>query len=521
MKQIVLVCATILLVSTGRAQDWRTLPPGDTVYFGGFDPGVLQPGNLRVIWVTHTEQVGTDTLFQFYRTVREPGEHYCLDTLAPSWLGPGYIRTQSGTEYYFNSNTDTIKIFTQANLNDRWIMALGTDSTEFEATIVSIEPGVIDGQPDSIKTARIQAYKNGATVSNLYNDRILQWSRNHGWIQTVDLYRFPNDLSSYVPVYHAGVWPDKRQYTRMPASFGDADIGYEDRLRKYQPGNEWIIRSSFYYKQKGPFFNVIHDSVTSLLYAGPEKIIVGIWRKADRTIVSDGSQPFQIDVRYESENRELIDTIKFQSGSGAPRLLRHTIFPEIPFPDGSLTNVRYLYKYPIDTFCGSYTINIVSGSHTYAYYLDPDSLCWRNLDLSPGSSWSSSKEILIGFGWLASSSSSFNGWNSSTTNSSRTTYLKLGDCIFGKKATVNIADPESAYVEPVRLYPNPASGQLTLELHREGDVRILDLAGRTVWKSYISAGAHRIDIQHFAPGIYLMLIANDNIAPVTQKLIVQ
>ncbi|MCB0684476.1 MAG: PQQ-binding-like beta-propeller repeat protein, partial [Saprospiraceae bacterium] len=62
---------------------------------------------------------------------------------------------------------------------------------------------------------------------------------------------------------------------------------------------------------------------------------------------------------------------------------------------------------------------------------------------------------------------------------------------------------------PIRwsLRPNPASGELYIDLPPNAEwVQIADLAGRTVYRDRIApaAGAHRIDLQGMAPGLYFV-----------------
>src|ERR1700759_997502 len=121
MKYIYALIILVLCSFTLLAQNWKTVSNKDTVYFQagkheGF-PYVYDSSYLRAIWVTSSYAV-PDSSFNFFITMRDTATQTgeCLDTLASSWLGPRFVRKQTGTEYYFNSHNDTIEIRTNAHL---------------------------------------------------------------------------------------------------------------------------------------------------------------------------------------------------------------------------------------------------------------------------------------------------------------------------------------------------------------------------------------------------------------------
>lgn len=61
------------------------------------------------------------------------------------------------------------------------------------------------------------------------------------------------------------------------------------------------------------------------------------------------------------------------------------------------------------------------------------------------------------------------------------------------------------YDEPgadVIVYPNPATGSLTIYLAETQDVRLVNVAGATIWKGTLTAGRNQLNLTRFAKGIY-------------------
>ena len=171
-------------------------------------------------------------------TATQTGE--CLDTLASSWLGPRFVRKQTGTEYYFNSYSDTIEIRTNAHLGENWTLVKGVNGIIYKGTIVDVGITNVDSTVDSFKTIAIQADSNNVAVPSIYNSLILQISKAHGWLKTLDFYTFPNYSYNYSMFAQLLSSSDTAQHTRLSRAFARLDLNFIDLGWKYKPGNEWI-----------------------------------------------------------------------------------------------------------------------------------------------------------------------------------------------------------------------------------------------------------------------------------------
>ncbi len=70
----------------------------------------------------------------------------------------------------------------------------------------------------------------------------------------------------------------------------------------------------------------------------------------------------------------------------------------------------------------------------------------------------------------------------------------------------------------ITLYPNPAVDFFNLNSGDEGQMTIMDLAGRTMLTSGLQKGSNRIDVSQLHPGIYLVRVVYMNNKVVTGKL---
>jgi hypothetical protein len=76
-----------------------------------------------------------------------------------------------------------------------------------------------------------------------------------------------------------------------------------------------------------------------------------------------------------------------------------------------------------------------------------------------------------------------------------------GEFSYSKIASLIYDEPGS----DVFVYPNPATGTVTIYLAESQEVRLINLAGATVWKGTLAAGRNQLPLTHLAKGIYWVL----------------
>lgn len=85
--------------------------------------------------------------------------------------------------------------------------------------------------------------------------------------------------------------------------------------------------------------------------------------------------------------------------------------------------------------------------------------------------------------------------------------IYVDDVEVGAANAVSVNDNEMS--SRIRLYPNPTSGNVTLESNlSQADITVFDMLGRPILRSIITDGHSELDFSNFDAGIYVIRIAN-------------
>ncbi len=501
-----------------NAQNWKTVNTPDTTYFRGglhrSDYFTNQYSDiLKMTFTDSSSASGGDSTFYFYNAIRGTGIGQCLDTIAPTWLGSKFIHKANGTEYYFNSISDTITINTQVQQGDTWTLAKDNTNLTFEATVISTGLTTVEGVPDSFKRLTIQAYQNGNAIANPYNGKILEWSKDHGWLTTLDLYRFPNQINGWEEF---GVLTDSTQLTRLDNGFAHLDMNYIDLLWKYTPGNEWIhhdeqgmaMYGSVPYD--GALKTIIHDSVISSSLLNSNSIEVNFMTK--KYTVNNWS--FDITNNHFDSTASSVtifhtDTISLITPESiADNIHRELLQPGLQIPDINITPEMHT-RYFTDTLCGRPTLR---SYFLNGYYVHYSNNCWVfDYGISGGST--SSDTRLYGFGpisYLYATSGLVLMYGSLDYYQKQYySYLKLPNCTSGIKIDVIALDAQDLVkAKPViNVYPNPAKGSICFQssyIDPEASVRLTDMTGKLLLQQQGLQHNNLIDTKAIASGMYLI-----------------
>src|SRR4051812_42582721 len=133
---------------------------------------------------------------------------------------------------------DTITIQTNAAVGANWALEKDDAGIIYKGTVSSLSVANIDGAIDSIKTISIQAMNGSTPIADPYNSLVLQLSKDHGWIKTLDLYRFP--YKTNLGVFNVlGIVRDSLQHQRLPRRFSTCFQKDINLTKRYAPGSEW------------------------------------------------------------------------------------------------------------------------------------------------------------------------------------------------------------------------------------------------------------------------------------------
>ncbi len=131
---------------------------------------------------------GDSILFPF-KNIQDKGN--CYTTEGASWLGEKII-VNAHWNYFFNMLNDTIKIKTDAKLNETWTLYKRSDIT-ITATVEKLELQAFLGLSDSVKTIILHVYDlSMSPMPHKLEGRILKLSKNYGQIQSSNFLVFPD-----------------------------------------------------------------------------------------------------------------------------------------------------------------------------------------------------------------------------------------------------------------------------------------------------------------------------------------
>lgn len=195
IKRLLPAILSFFLVWQCHAQNWDCLKPGIRQYFinhSGYLRGMRidstrVQGNLRFYFPFHTPRGRYEIPQNQQNYVLQP-----LDQNGGSWLGKSVKQLQDGTWLFDNYWGDTVVIKSQAHLGDNWTFYNDSTNAYYQATLSSVDTMTVLSFTDSVKTITLTAYRNANVNTNdPLNNASIILSKNHGFVQTTDLYMFP------------------------------------------------------------------------------------------------------------------------------------------------------------------------------------------------------------------------------------------------------------------------------------------------------------------------------------------
>lgn len=517
-RLFLLLLLSLLLCKETSAQNWRTVNQNDTVYFQVTDTGVSYSlgdtthSYLRAVLIDSVRNYGQDSVCYFRNTFRLPASAqwqtvYCVDTAAASWLGRKNLRKQDGTEYYFNGYGDTITLNTVAGPGDSWALMRDTGNVLFQATVAGVGLQIIDDVTDSIKTIQIQKYVNGVAQASVYNNFPLVLSKNHGWVQTLDMFAFP-DIQDQWNWFGAILY--SFAIVRIDSRF--ATMNLNDFSRKYAPGNEWVLKTEMNNNPgPGPTVVLTHDSIQNVVPAQGHLMVTMATSKDSSWYTFVGGMPVfhQADTFF--VHTEILDTT-----SMVPLIIKDEVIPEfVPSVGQWQSGIRP--RYYVDTLCGAYIFK--TRQAVPRYYTAYSNGCRIFSSLPPVSFVFSDSSVLQGFGNLFFESET---WQQATlTNYIRrdVTYLKLQGCGIGNSSGGLAVSAIGSRKMELAVVPNPATDLINIKVPETSvQLTIYDMMGRVVRHQVLQAGNNSLSISDMPAGLYLLRFSGGTIN-YTYKLI--
>jgi hypothetical protein len=223
-----------------------------------------------------------DTIFISYRAIRGIQNTSCLDTTGGSVLGRKIFKAQSGWFYLFNKSNDTLKINSQATLNQSWRFCPLPGNGYIEAKVTSIITDSVLGTTDAVKVIAFQAKDAGNNnLAHILNQKFIKLSQHYGLSRMLDVFSIPYDTTFYILAgksfpamgiqnltsqeiynynigdeFHFSGWASSAGWSKIIKVLARTDYGNDSV--KYTMERCQKTSSANY-----PYYSTIHDTITA------------------------------------------------------------------------------------------------------------------------------------------------------------------------------------------------------------------------------------------------------------------
>lgn len=472
MNKTLLFLILVFFSFGSDAQNWQCFKANDLQYF------VNNDHYLRAVKIDSVNINGADTIYRLYPTLRH--NYYnasTFDTTGGSWAG-GVVTARTNGDYLFKVRKgDTLTVKTLAHTGNTWTMYTDTLNIIFEATVVSEDTMTVLGSVDSIKKISLTA-KMGSSIlsSNPVNGKQIILSKNHGIIQTIELYTFPyRDCGSL--------------------NYGTITDGFFANANKNGISDFHLIKMP----TNQDVYNYDIGDVLEFRWddgGGPHYVYNTDTVIAKTTIGNTIQYTFYGEVRDNAGSKGYIISYGTSTFSADINLIYHDI-PEKY--DNQLYPVYLETRFYEDT--NSYCVN----SPQFIFYIN-------------AVAYFHSYSLKVGVGKVMQSD--FRG---QAVTSRYLLYSKIKGIECGKyqfPVTVNHLNQSNLS----SLYPNPANEQLIIELnnkaHATYSLALIDLFGKTVLQLNTNQEKETVNTSQLPEGVYVIQIKSNTISN-TQKLIIR
>lgn len=448
------------------AQNYQTVFPDRTTYF-------------REIFYTescHFDSISNNQTQLFpFSIVRRVG-YNCYSPNEPSKMGRYVIIPGNGFNYFINYQYDTIKIKTDAVLNESWLFFRDSNYL-VTATISSITEENVLGNQDSVKTISIQfADTNGIPV-NIYQNLItLKISKNYGLFHSIDFALFPYNMN-VDPIIITGLSNPNVGFSQF-TWFETFDFHPGDELQIIEHDNNSLPPQAYQKEQKMILKYLSRvDHVDSITYI------------VDREMSNMYNYPYSFSITH--------DTIQ-------EVIHRNDIFDH-NYPGKPIIS-------DVEIFLYRYNQNMIT-IPTISSYFYGDSPCY-NETIFDGCNIENEYYKGLG-GPYYSCSYAFQNADRELV------YYKKDGVSHGNPISLVGIDQFETKINPFLISPNPAIDQVNITFNQEGifAFECYDLLGKLVQTETITTSGQAINISSLNSGMYLYRINDGSQVIQTGKLI--
>lgn len=468
MKKLSLILIVLLTTISLKSQNgYQTVYSNRTAYFQG-EYNIVE--TLKI----DSCKFKNDSILFPSRTLQLIGDE-CYDPCGGSWAGKKIIINDEWN-YFFNDENDTIKIKTNAVLNETWNLFLKPDIT-ITATITNLDTITVLGVIDSVKTITLHVYDNAMKPRpHELEGTTIAISKHSGLTKTLNFTYFPT-------------------VRFRPADYvtKNLDLIGITNPESGQQNIKWFDVFDF---QEGDEFHYVNFS-NSLMLGGSaheKKYIIRIIKREN----------FEDSIRY-TENIETL--LKYKQNASSDYITtydnqqvtsivyKNAVFDHEPGIPVFQNDSSMLVVYP------GFSVN----SSPERYFKEND--CWHRSNLIDDACNYTS--YAKGRGLIASGSGC---WEWQSYDYTQQVYYKKNSLAWGTPLLLTDIN-ELSELSEIKVYPNPIADKIYVYLNdfsRSYSFELLDAKGETIKKTELKTNSNIISLKNLNRGIYLYRLTMEN-----------
>ena len=413
-----------------------------------------------------------DSIFYPSRTLQLIGDE-CYDPKGGGWAGKKIV-FENQWNYFFNDDNDTIKIKTDAVINENWILFRRSDIT-ISATVTKWDTAMVLGVIDSVKTITLHVFDSSMkpTPHELENSTIAL-SKHYGLIKTLNFTYLP--MLKYRPAYSVA-----RQYNLVGMT--NPELGVQNI--------NWFDVFNF---QEGDEFHYIESDNNLMLggAASEKKYIIRILKRENFNDSIRYTEDVESSLRYQQNTKS--DAITTYSHYQDTNLIHKNVdFDQDPGIPVFNTDSSRLQIYP--------SFNIISSPEIYW----KENNCWRrsivNDDACNFVSYAKGRGLI---------NASSGCWQWQSYWSKEQVYYMKGS-VTGGTPLVLTNNEEVHNRVTINVYPNPSTDKIYIDLNdmTPCTFELYDAKGKLVIQKELNALKNTVSIQGFIKGLYFYRLKGD------------
>jgi len=423
-----------------------------------------------------------DSVFYPSRTLQLIGDE-CYNPYGGGWAGKK-IMFNNNWNYFFNDDNDTIKIKTDAVLNEKWTLFQRSDIM-IVATVTKWDTATVIGVTDSVKTITLHVFDSSMKpISHELENATIALSKHYGLTKALNFVYFPT--LKYRPTN--SVARDLELVGITNPDLGVQNIKWFD-VFDFQVGDE------FHYVES-------NNDLISGGSASERKYIIRILKRED----------FKDSIRY-TEDVQSIRKFKQNAQSDYVTTSEHYQDTNLIQKNATFDQERGVPIFNNDS--SSLTIYPMFNNSNMPDTYSKNNGCWnRSIIIDDACHFISYAK---GRGLV---SSSYGCWELQNHGSEEQVYYKKGAVKWGTPLVLT-SNKELNARFTVNIYPNPTTDKIYIDLNdmNHCSFELFNAQGKSIIQKELNLPKNSVGMQELSKGLYLYRVKVDDKQIKTGKII--